>query len=187
MDTSWDTDHLDPDLRDRLDAALGDGPPHRPVDDRLTAGRRALLRRRVGTAIAAAAVVAVAGTSYAVATDGERAADPPGYAASPAAPATGEVPTVPPFGGDSRIEGAVRLEGHALVAREGFRIVEQRTGVDLGASRERTAVALVDGEDGRTWWVAWAADGRLHYTFQQAAPGETMADVIADARAEALR
>ncbi len=39
------------DLRERLDAGFGEGPGHRPVEERLAAGRRAVrLRRRAATA-----------------------------------------------------------------------------------------------------------------------------------------
>jgi hypothetical protein len=43
------------DLQERLDASFDEGPPHRPVEERLAAGRRAVRRRR-GTATTGAAV-----------------------------------------------------------------------------------------------------------------------------------
>jgi hypothetical protein len=46
------------DLRERLDASFGDGPPHAPIEERLVAGRRALRRRRRVTAVGAVAVLA---------------------------------------------------------------------------------------------------------------------------------
>jgi hypothetical protein len=49
------------DLRSRLDAALGDDPPHRPVPDRVAAGRRALRRRRRRRTAATVALTGVAG------------------------------------------------------------------------------------------------------------------------------
>jgi hypothetical protein len=51
------------DLHDRLDLSFGEGPEHRPVSDRLLAGRRSLRRRRAATglvAVGAVTVVAVA-------------------------------------------------------------------------------------------------------------------------------
>jgi len=49
------------DLRERLDASFDEGPPHRPVEERLAAGRRAVRRRRrVVTAGTAAALVVLA-------------------------------------------------------------------------------------------------------------------------------
>lgn len=48
------------DLRERFDAAFGSEPPLPRVDDRLDAGRRALLRRRVVTGCAAAALASIA-------------------------------------------------------------------------------------------------------------------------------
>lgn len=76
----------DQQLRDRLDAAIGEGPAHRELGQRLKAGRQAVRRRRLaagGAALATAAVVgfgAVAVTSGGSGGNGDRepqvAADP---------------------------------------------------------------------------------------------------------------
>ena len=50
---------MDIDLRERLDAAFGDGPEHRSLETRLSAGRRTLRNRRLGLAAGAVAAVAV--------------------------------------------------------------------------------------------------------------------------------
>jgi len=53
---------MDIDLRERLDASFGDGPEHRTLETRVTAGRRALRTRQLGVAagaVAAAAVVTI--------------------------------------------------------------------------------------------------------------------------------
>lgn len=47
------------DLRARLDATFGEDPPHRPLEDRIVAGRRALRRRRRN--VVAGAVAGLAG------------------------------------------------------------------------------------------------------------------------------
>ena len=49
---------MSPDLQDLLETSFGDGPAHRPIDERLVAGRRALHRRRIVTTGATAAAVA---------------------------------------------------------------------------------------------------------------------------------
>lgn len=53
------TDDHDTDWHELIDRSFGDGPGHLPLDDRLTAGRRALARRRAASVAGAAAVVAV--------------------------------------------------------------------------------------------------------------------------------
>lgn len=57
-------------LREELDRAIGDGPDHPPVEDRVRAGRRALRRRRAAAAVVAAGAVAVLGTTYAAVAPG---------------------------------------------------------------------------------------------------------------------
>jgi hypothetical protein len=47
------------DLQERLDASFDEGPPHRPVEERLAAGRRAVRRRRGTATIGAAVALAV--------------------------------------------------------------------------------------------------------------------------------
>ncbi|HEY3528731.1 MAG TPA: hypothetical protein VGK78_06235 [Nocardioides sp.] len=51
------------DLGDRLEQALGDGPPHRPVEEHLVAGRRAVRRRRRTATVGAAAALVVLGVA----------------------------------------------------------------------------------------------------------------------------
>ena len=70
-------------LREELDGSFGAGPAHRPVEETLRSGRRALRRRRLGVAAGALALIASIGTVYAVAADG------------PGARTTGEVVTDP--------------------------------------------------------------------------------------------
>jgi hypothetical protein len=46
-------------IRDRLDTAFENEPPHIPIEQRLAAGRAALRRRLIGQSVAAVAAVAV--------------------------------------------------------------------------------------------------------------------------------
>src|SRR6476469_5795321 len=55
-------------LQEEIERSFGHGPAHPPVEHRIAAGRRALVRRRIASGAAALAVVAVIGTGwYAVA------------------------------------------------------------------------------------------------------------------------
>ncbi|MBA3780459.1 MAG: hypothetical protein H0X12_01195 [Nocardioides sp.] len=280
-----DTDRFDADLRDRLGRSFGDGPSHRPLDDRLVAGHRALLRRRIGTSLASLAVVAVIGSSYALAGGNDRATDQPGYAASESSVAT--QPTVSaepapiPWRGQfvryntamevevrpgaevlERIENPygyelpkhsealtvtwkgktywVLLEGDRtassggytsadpngawrdlsewvasqvaadtaarsgdpagdfpgvnvrfddagrLVADEGYRIVEQRTDIDLpdnfAHAGATTAVALVEGGGERRWWLGRIIDDQPDYIDFAAEPNQTVDEFLSFAR-----
>jgi len=60
------------DLREEIAASFGEGPGHRPIEDRLVAGRRVVRRRRrrIAGATAAAAVLVVVGTTFAAAGPG---------------------------------------------------------------------------------------------------------------------
>ena len=65
-------------LTDELEKSFVDEPPHRPVEQRITAGRRLVRRRRAVTGAAALAVVAVLGAGYAaIGDDDQQATDPP--------------------------------------------------------------------------------------------------------------
>lgn len=64
-----------PDLQQEIDRSFGDGPEHRALAQRIAAGRRTVVRRRVAAAGAVLAVVAVAGSAYAALEPVERVAD----------------------------------------------------------------------------------------------------------------
>lgn len=70
---------IERDLQQRIDESFGDGPAHRGLDERVTAGRRALVRRRVATGVATLATVAVVGGAFALTQGGDdtRAHDAP--------------------------------------------------------------------------------------------------------------
>lgn len=59
------------DLQARIEESIGEGPAHRPIEERLRAGQRALLRRRIGTGLAALATVAVIGGGFALTQGGD--------------------------------------------------------------------------------------------------------------------
>ena len=64
------------DLHEHLETSFGDGPAHRPVDDRLVAGRRALRRRRTATTGGAAVVAAALALTPAAVSHLHGASDP---------------------------------------------------------------------------------------------------------------
>lgn len=71
---------MDIDLRERLDAAFGDGPEHRSLETRLSAGRRTLRNRRLGLAagaVAAVAVVTIGAVALQDESDNPRSDKPP--------------------------------------------------------------------------------------------------------------
>jgi len=60
------------DLKEFLDEAAQSGPAHRPVSERVAAGRRAARARRARTAMGLAALMAVAGTALTLLPDQSR-------------------------------------------------------------------------------------------------------------------
>lgn len=58
-------------LHDEIERCFGGGPEHRPVEQRIAAGRRALRRRRAAAALTAVGMVAVVGSTYALAVPGQ--------------------------------------------------------------------------------------------------------------------
>lgn len=86
----------DPGIRDEIDRSIGEGPHGIPVDELLTRGHRALIRRRLLTGAGAtlAAVAIVGTTAVAVGGSGTDTGATPGYAEQPSA--TSVTPTSPP-------------------------------------------------------------------------------------------
>lgn len=82
------------DISEEIEASFGDGPAHRTLEDRLSAGRRARRRRKGAEGVAAIAGAAVLGlAAYAVVPGGTPdSAKEPGFAGQPSGSgsATGE-------------------------------------------------------------------------------------------------
>jgi hypothetical protein len=84
----------DIDVRDRLERLMTDEPAHRPLAAVVTAGAGSLRRRRLTSAMAAAAIVAVVGVAASLAFpggSGQAVHDPSGVADQPST-----VPSTPP-------------------------------------------------------------------------------------------
>lgn len=125
-------------LQDELERSFGDGPPAPPVGTHLTAGRRALRRRRVaagalGVALVAGAGFALAGPGPSPRTTGGVASDPtPTSTASP----TRSAPDAPWTGGD-----AVRYRDGQLEVRPGA-VVHERIDNPFGYQPPKDSAAL---------------------------------------------
>ncbi len=150
-----DTEDLDADLRDRLGRSFGDGPTHRPLDDRLAAGHRALLRRRVGTGLVALAAVAVLGSSYALAGGNDRAVEEPGYAASessvPAEPSVSAAPApLPPIPWRRQF---VRYDASGEIEVRPGATVHETIENPYGLAPPERSVALTVTWKGKTYWM----------------------------------
>jgi len=164
------------DLSEEIAASFGDGPAHRPIGDRLLAGRRVVRRRRVAGATAAAAVLVVVGTTFAAAGPGGDKADPgpaghPGgtatNAADPPTASSTEIP-VDPYGSHDCRKVAEKLRQNCrdfpgeyavyynrdgqLVRRDMHVRVFKRVDdpVDLDGN---SAAVEFDGGDGMRRWV----------------------------------
>jgi len=135
-----------------LDAAIGDGPPLPPVEAHLVAGRRVVRRRRVVSGLTAAAVVAVLGTTYAVAGSALDPGDPVPVAPVPATTTPTPAPTGGAVVGDLE-HGPVGYEGGVLRRRLDVEIVRE-VADPLGRAPQATSVGLVLRYGGaRHFWL----------------------------------
>jgi len=183
-------------IHDRLDAAIG-APPPAPLDTEALLGRarRAQARRRLalGAGTATAAVV-VGGVAWAATPGGSSdGVDRVPVAGSPSASSAPESPQSPPERertpkSDGRWAGVPRDD---LVAFAGdgtlepvgrTRLVEQRTGVDLGsfAPAAGTAVAEVVADDGSRWYLVARRSSDPRYIAVPAAKGGADLDAFLD-------
>lgn len=150
-------------LKDEIDRCLGPGPAHRPVTDRVAAGRRALLRRRAAVGAVTVAAVVVVGTGYAIAGSpgGERDNSGP-VATAPAGTASAS-PDPTPSGPTWKGNGPVRYLDDRLQVRPGVTVHQQIENPYRWTS-PNTSDALdltVDGR--RTWVMAEYWQGELDY------------------------
>ena len=121
------------DINEALDRSLGEGPPPRPIEDTIRAGRSALRRRRAGSALAVCALVAVAGgTSYAIAPRGDADTAGPGPATAATSPRPSGIASRQP--GEPVMPREVirlRADGALVVVRSGA-VITQRVPNPLG-------------------------------------------------------
>lgn len=153
------SDNLD--LAERIDAAIGEAPTPLPLPrDRVAAGRRALLRRRLAVGAGALAVVAVVGSAFAlVGGDSETRVDP---ASPPSAEADG-TGSEPEPGRPSDPDADVELtrEGELLVA-EGVEVTRQVEN-PLGLTPPDYSLGIAYTRDGETTWALLESSGSVTY------------------------
>ena len=148
-------------LQQEIESSFGDGPAHRPVEDRLAAGRAAVRRRRVTGAVAAGAVVAVLGATFAVAAPGadrpggEVATDPTTDAGPTQAPKVKQEPQDQLIG-----DAPAELTPDGLVLRDGARVIRQVTNPMGHTSPQKQSLGLVVEHDGRRYWMLLESDPR---------------------------
>ena len=146
------------DTSEQIDRSFGDGPEHRPVADRIAAGRRIVLRRRLATgAGAAATALVVGGTAWAVGAGSTSPSNPEH------GPATASVIEEPPDKGDEVNRGngsqgylgeselATYLPSGRLVIRKGWQVSE-RVPNPLGLKPPAKSVGLELTNGAKTYW-----------------------------------
>jgi hypothetical protein len=165
-------------LQQELDRAIGDGPAHRPVEETLQAGRAALRRRRVG-AVAAAAVLALVGTTYAVVSPGADRHATGEVAVDPTPSPTEEpVPVSRPWGKGETVRYA---DDGALEIRSGVEVHEHIEN-PYGYAPPATSDALdLTFRGSRTWAILERhADGESASFAQPSNGWASFADYVAD-------
>lgn len=149
----------DPDWRRLIDESFGDGPGHRPIDDRLVAGRRALLRRRIVVGASAAALVVAAGGSV--------------WAAAPSESQSGDGPAVINPAPDEPTDAKLLTwsDGRWVVA-DGWS-VEGKSINPLTFKRPARSVIFKLSNGSEHQMVLGVYDGRCCATVRQAPPDVT--------------
>ncbi|HEU4811160.1 MAG TPA: hypothetical protein VFT00_03370 [Nocardioides sp.] len=139
-------------LHEEIDRSFGDGPEHRPVENRIAAGHRALRRRRAAEAVAALAVVGIIGAGwYAVAPGqpvgtGPIAVNPtPTPTQEPELPWEDDIP-VRYVDGELQIRDGVRVHEHIANPYD-YRPPKLSDAFDLTYEGQRQWV-IIDGKGG---------------------------------------
>jgi hypothetical protein len=133
------------DLKELLDETAEAGPAHRPVSERVAAGRRAVRRRRTRAALGIAALVAAGGTVWTALPD-----EPATMVAAPRSAPEAATPMWP--SADSW--AAIDRDGE-VSTRPGVEVLQQFDDVVRGAPS--VALDLVRGDDHR-FVLLWVAD-----------------------------
>lgn len=170
------------DLRDEIERSFGTGPALRPVEDRITAGRRALVRRRVAAGVAALAAVAVVGTGAYAVMPGDPVGRGTGHVAvDPTSPPSPAPSSSGQPGGPWEDDIPVRYIDGALQIREGV-VVHERIENPYGYAPPRTSDALDLTFHGERMWVVVDL-GKNGYGMSSSTPSNGWAsfeDYVAD-------
>lgn len=174
------------DLRDEIDRSFGTGPALAPVEQRIAAGRRALVRRRIGGGVAALAAVAVVGTGVYAVAPGDPVGRGTGHVAVDPSPTPTPTPTPTPSpsgqpGGPWEDDIPVRYIDGELQVRDGV-VVHERIKNPYGYAPPRTSDALDLTYQGERMWVIVDL-GRNGYGLSSSSPSNgwaSFADYVAD-------
>jgi hypothetical protein len=145
---------MDVDLREAFDHGFGPEPVHRPVSERVEAGRRAIRRRRVAGAVVTVATAAVVGLG-AVAVLGSGGDSPSPVAADPTAD-----PTTVPSGWEDEDELARFDSDGNLEVRPGVTVLERiDSPFPPSAGVDRSVGLALDDQGDVTWMLmTWNTD-----------------------------
>jgi hypothetical protein len=166
-----------------LDRSIGDGPAHRPVEERIAAGRRIVVRRRLTAgAGATAAALVIGSTAWAMAPTGdlpvaERPSTSTPDASEKPADAGGEIDPNFPERIGRYDEAAFRDPRGKLHVAPGWTVTDR---IDHPTGRGSLAVEV--SRDGRKQWFHWGTrDGVYAFAPQADAvdDAETLAQFVA--------
>jgi len=160
------------DLRERIDESFGDGPAHRPLEERLVAGRRAMRsRRRTALASSVTAVVASLGVALAFTrTDGGAGGgigpDPPSPNIT-AAPIPVRLLVAPARFARAGAPPVLYLYGRMFKRERDETVLATYGEIDISTHPHGAAIVRADG---RTVWVAVAGNEPHMLVEQREAP-----------------
>jgi hypothetical protein len=163
-------------LREEIEKSFGTGPEHRPVEQRIAAGRRALWRRRVGAGLAAVGVVAVLGTTYAVVSPDSHG-NGAGQVAVDPTPTPSQTSAAAPWEDDTPLRYADgELQIHPGV------IVHEHLENPYGLEPPNRSDALdLTYEGSRSWTIIELRNGETSYSESEPSNGwASFADWVAD-------
>jgi hypothetical protein len=147
------------DLHELIETGLGDGPPHPPIEERVTAGHRAVRRRRrVAIAGSAGVMIAAAGLSLAlVAPHGGAGIGPlPRPPRATATPIPVELMVPPPRFIHADTPPVLYLYGRMFKRDPGVTVLATYGEIDHATSHPQGAAIVRVG--GRTEWVVVTGD-----------------------------
>lgn len=147
------------DIKENLDTSFGDGPRQSPIDDHVTAGRRALRRRRATTGVAGLAVVALVGGTSWLATGGTGddpdngadrvASQPSGSTTSTKGIKTKEKAPLPPKTSEFHGEPALLLSGHVFLAPGWHEVSRIENPMDYTTRNNSMGIEVRKGQEHR--------------------------------------
>lgn len=158
-------------ITEEIDRSFGDGPAHRPVEERIAAGRRRVVQRRLGIgAGAVATALVIGGATWALAPGPPKAAPDSGPVATQQAPSPSDRPRDEGRGTRepqqqrdpqsflAKGERATYTPDGELVVRDGWR-VSQRIRNPFGHRPPQRSVGLelTNGEE--TYWYLLEIQG----------------------------